>query len=222
MSEDRRVSAGSRLPRLLAAGLLVLLAWVMAGLFWTITVPEGASLPHASPPATPADPAAETGRAEDRNDDSSQQSGFARSARFAPFGTAETTTARQIEQAPETGLQLDLKGVLATANGGGVAFISAGSGRTTLYRPGDTIENQPATLDEVHADRVILLRDGQPEILRLPKSDEPVARRGASSDTRDDAAPPPTSPPPQPRAGSAGNAGSMTRSGSWNPFGPSR
>ncbi|PYG04224.1 MULTISPECIES: type II secretion system protein N [unclassified Thioalkalivibrio] len=170
----------TRLPRLLNLALAVMLAWMTAGLVWLMLAPEGV-LPPPDPAAAPTDtthsssPASATTEAgEDR------ASGFSRSARHEPFGPLETATPAPVEQAPETRLQLDLKGVLADGHGDGTAFIAAGGRDIELYRPDDTIGEQMATLDQVHPDHVVLLRDGRHEILRLPRGEDPrIAGNGA-------------------------------------------
>jgi len=180
----------SSLPWILSAGLLAAIAWLVAGLIWSIAVPgfnydagptgqaELAFTSRPSPSATTGDP---------------PQSGFARSAEFSPFGSAQVTEPKAIENAPETRLRLELLGVLVSGEDGGSAIISTGDGDVNLYYAGDSIGNQLATLHQVHADRVILERDGRLETLRLPRSEALQVDRGA-------AGAPPNGEPRSPRA----------------------
>lgn len=71
--------------------------------------------------------------------------------------------------APETRLNLVLKGVLAaTPMKSAIAIISQGkNGKEDNYSPGDKVAS--ATIKEIHADRVILERNGRLETLRMPK-----------------------------------------------------
>jgi len=71
--------------------------------------------------------------------------------------------------APETRLNLVLKGVLATTPiEYGSAIISKGkNGKEDTYTPGDKVSS--ATVKEIYADRVILERAGKLETLRMPK-----------------------------------------------------
>ncbi|VAW64213.1 hypothetical protein MNBD_GAMMA09-1348 [hydrothermal vent metagenome] len=71
--------------------------------------------------------------------------------------------------APETRLNLVLKGVLATTPmKNASAIISLGkNGKEDTYSVGDKVSS--ATLREVYADRVILERGGRLETLRMPK-----------------------------------------------------
>jgi len=86
------------------------------------------------------------------------------------FGIFQQTTTKQTQtEAPETRLNLVLKGVLATnPMEYGNAIISQGkNGKEDTYSPGDKISS--ATLKEIYADRVILERSGKLETLRMPK-----------------------------------------------------
>ncbi|OOC48661.1 type II secretion system protein GspC [Thioalkalivibrio versutus] len=164
---------------ILSAGLLAVTAWLIAGLVWSIAVP-GYTYPsgttvHAER-ATASRPAPSPGA------DAPTRSGFSRSAEFTPFGSPRQAGQQAIENAPETRLSLELLGVLATGQGNGSAIISAGRANVELYHVGDTIGNQLATLHQVHADRVILEREGRLETLRLPRGDE-LRVDGGRSDT---------------------------------------
>lgn len=85
------------------------------------------------------------------------------------FGNAGQTGAPPAgRKAPPTRLNLKLRGVLALGNGKGVALI-VGSGRgEQVYAPGDEILSG-VRLQAVHADHVILVRNGVEERLDLPK-----------------------------------------------------
>ncbi len=169
------------LPWILNAGLLAAIAWLVAGLVWSIVVPGYTY--HSGTTAKPD--RALTSRADPSPaSEDPPRSGFERSAEFSPFGSAETTEPQAIENAPETRLSLELLGVLASGQGGGSAIISVSRGDVELYQVGDTIGNDLATLHEVHADRVILERDGRLETLRLPRGKDLRAGGG-----RADAAP---------------------------------
>jgi len=88
------------------------------------------------------------------------------------FGTFQQDTS-SVKQtvAPETRLNLVLKGVLATTPMEyGSAIISMGkNGKEETYAPGDKVSS--ATVKEIYADRVILERAGKLETLRMPKDD---------------------------------------------------
>ncbi len=82
--------------------------------------------------------------------------------------------------APETRLNLVLKGVLATnPMEYGSAIIALGkNGKEDTYAPGDKISS--ATVKEIYADRVILERSGKLETLRMPKDKSAALIRTAA------------------------------------------
>lgn len=172
----------SPLPWILSAGLLAAIAWLVAGLIWSIAVPGYTYLPGATDNAELALPSRPD---QSSPSDEPPRSGFARSAEFSPFGSAELTEPQAIENAPETRLRLELLGVLASGQGSGSAIISTGGADVELYHVGDTIGNQMATLHKVHVDRVILEREGRLETLRLPRGEELRARGGGADAASD-------------------------------------
>ncbi|WP_026331553.1 type II secretion system protein GspC [Thioalkalivibrio sp. ALMg3] len=157
------------LPWMLSAGLLAATAWLIAGLVWSIAVP-GYTYPSGTTDS--AEPATASRSGPSPAADAPPRSGFTRSAEFSPFGSPRQAAPQAIEDAPDTRLSLELLGILATGQGNGSAIISAGRANVELYHVGDTIGNQLATLHQVHADRVILEREGRLETLRLPRGDE--------------------------------------------------
>jgi general secretion pathway protein C len=85
------------------------------------------------------------------------------------FGHAGTLSslAQRTQQAPETGLQLQLRGTLnLDSSDGGIAIIADGSGEEAAYRVGDALPGG-ATLSAIYAGRVLLSRDGVDEGLSL-------------------------------------------------------
>lgn len=85
------------------------------------------------------------------------------------FGVYQSTAATPAQtDAPETRLNLTLKGVLAaTPMNRASAIIAKGkNGKEDIYGIGDKVSS--ATIKEIHTDRVILERSGRFETLRLP------------------------------------------------------
>lgn len=75
-------------------------------------------------------------------------------------------------EAPDTQLNLELRGVLATdIPDMAMAIIASGRGEDKRYRVGDRI-GSGASLRAVYSDRVILERGGDLETLRLPRDDD--------------------------------------------------
>jgi len=86
--------------------------------------------------------------------------------------------ATDLNNAPETRLNLTLLGILAgRGEGDSRALIADGTGEEKPYAIGDDIA-RGVTLEAIYPDRVVLMRNGQAETLRLNK-DQP----GIASDT---------------------------------------
>jgi len=96
---------------------------------------------------------------------------------FGSFQQVVTKATKTV--APDTRLNLTLKGVLAsTPMEFGSAIIALGKGgKEDTYAPGDKVSS--ATVKEIYADRVILERGGKLETLRMPKdnSDNLIQKR---------------------------------------------
>ena len=82
-----------------------------------------------------------------------------------PFAKGVEAVA-DIPDAPETKLNLVLKGVRASADGSGVAMIVMPNNRLHIFSPGETILDG-VVLDRVFGDRVTLRKDGQVESLLM-------------------------------------------------------
>lgn len=98
------------------------------------------------------------------------------------FGTAaqtEKTAGPAPIDAPETRLNLVLRGVLSSDDPGGArAIIAEPNGTENYFRVGSALPGG-AELKEIHADRIILLRAGRHETLRLPREAMEGAVNGA-------------------------------------------
>lgn len=147
-------------PALAGALLLAVAAWQAAVLTWTIveTATSTPALPPAQPLSIDGESAAET-------------ESMDRVAGMHLFGTADVSTdtlAAAAADAPETRLNLKLRGVLAASETGlSRAVISSGSDEK-VYAVGAVVPGG-ATVEAVLADRVLLRRDGRLETLRLPR-----------------------------------------------------
>lgn len=100
------------------------------------------------------------------------------------FGIFESQTTAPVQtDAPETKLNLVLKGLLAaTPMTHASAIIALGkNGKEDIYGIDDRVSS--ATVKEIHSDRVILERNGRFETLRLPKefSGNTLIETGTSS-----------------------------------------
>ena len=112
-----------------------------------------------------------------------------------PFVRGAEPVAAGLPDAPETKLNLVLKGVRASANGTGIAMIVMPDNRLHIFAPGEAILDG-VVLDRVYGDRVTLRKDGQVESLLmasggdrlavLSNPDDPAGRAtGGRSETAD-------------------------------------
>lgn len=147
----------SRLIRLINALLVLWLVWLVAGAAWQYFQP----VPETEDKTTPAPPTTATGAkitADQMTD-------------WHLPGIADEqkkTGMRRMPNAPETSLKLSLKGIVATDDHlDGYAIIQKPAGEERHFKVRDSVFGL-AKLDEIHVNRVILLRDGRYETLRLP------------------------------------------------------
>ncbi|MFA5530324.1 MAG: type II secretion system protein GspC [Thiohalomonadaceae bacterium] len=162
-----------RWARAATAFMALAVAWSLAQLTWLV-LPGGVSELGRAAPAPQVRQARSTPR-------------LAPVADLSLFGRIETVAGvgGGPVDAPETRLNLILRGVLATGSPPYArAIVSAAGGDERSYRVGEDLPGG-ATLDQVLADRVILQRAGRFEALYLPKDMETpgasFARAGSPS-----------------------------------------
>jgi general secretion pathway protein C len=162
--------AANQLPKWIVALLVLIVASQAADLTWRmVPVPESVlRAPQQMIPA-PSAQASKPSREEDLNT----------VANLHLFGVAGAgKPMRQIEKkAPVTRLNLTLHGVFVDEDPEqGAAIIGTSGSTQKYYKVGAPVMNG-VTLGGVFADRVVLMRNGQPEVLRFPK----VPSSGSSS-----------------------------------------
>ncbi len=158
-----------RLAALVTLALVLLLAQALASLTWTLLpVAEegvGVTIPTGAAPAPVARPA------------SARASALA-IERLHLFGEAQKAAPKPVARvvdAPDTRLNLKLRGVMASSNPAiARAIIADGKGREDAYAVDDQLPGN-AVLKEIHADRIILEYRGRLETLRLPKEADILA-----------------------------------------------
>lgn len=163
-----------RLPWMLAIVLMVALSFRLAELTWRI-VPFSAT-EEIIPPEAPAS-SAQT--AKPQIEVSISQTNL--------FGRVEIAATPQVEEqvvVPETRLNLTLLGVISSSIAGTAkAIISDASGNEEYYSIGMQVPGG-ASLEEIHADYVMLKRNNRLEMLRLPADEsipgQPSAGAGMS------------------------------------------
>lgn len=147
-----------KLPRLVNIALIILILITLAKLFWSF-FDSGTNTAVITPPAT----ATSTIKPQPRPQ-------FDRKvAQLHIMGKPAPASAKKVEDAPDTTLNLKLLGVLAGGKEYGYAIISSGANKIKHYALGDDVPGG-ATLHAVYPDRVILERDIRMETLRLPKA----------------------------------------------------
>ncbi len=186
-------------PDIVTAGLLVLAAGALADLTWLWLMPPP-PLPVA---ATTAPIRQTTATAANTNDGDTI-------AAFHLFGEAKRNDNKtepppsQVEMAPQTNLNLTLKGVLATGDDESLAIIGLAGGREQrLFKIGEALPGG-VVLHHVYPDRVILRRSGRLETLPFPQN----SRSGVNTAPVATAKQPPAPhmAPPQPQPDSANTA----------------
>lgn len=146
-----------RLSRAVVEALLVVaIAAAAADLAWRL-------MPAASQGPAPAAAPQDARMSGERGPDA---------ARHALFGEpeAESGDETEVTEAPETTLQLVLRGVIATGSAGTARAIIAGRSGEESYRIGDDLPGG-AVLERIFPNRVLLRRNGRFEELRMPRAD---------------------------------------------------
>lgn len=151
-----------RLPVLVTLLLILMLAQSLALLTWDLLPKqeiEEANLPVASTSSS----AQAGGNSQNLVKQISQWHLFGEVQKASP------TTVAKVTEAPDTRLNLKLRGVLASSEPETArAIISDGKGVEDAYAVEDKLPGN-AVLKEIYADRVILEYRGRMEALRLPK-----------------------------------------------------
>ncbi len=148
---------GEWLPRIVALLLVVLCARTAADLVWSL-VP--------TPTATWQPPPAAAATATRSGIDIGAISTLGLFGKYQPPAKA---AAADLARAPDTQLDLKLKGIFAGDEKYSRALIAAQDGDEKPYAIGDTIGGGGVNVQAIFPDRVVLLRNGRPELLRLDK-----------------------------------------------------
>ena len=162
--------ANTLLPPIVALILLLILAWLLAKLAWSLA-PGPAAGDFVAAPTTIA-----TGSGNDASGTNVQS--IAAAHLFGITDAEDSVTAPPVihdETLPTSGLGLVLKGTVASNDEDySVALISSGANEQDVYSIGDSITSR-ASLQAVYADRVVLSENGVLTNLKLPKEYKPTA-----------------------------------------------
>jgi len=150
------------LPPLVSLMLVLAISYTMASLAWLL-MPSGKSTHNTS--ALRISPGMNNQSSANQSD--AQVNTITRQHLFGEY--EQVATKQDTADAPDTRLNLVLRGILAdTPMENASAIISIGRrGEEMTYGIGDKVSG--ASVKEIHADRVILERNGQFETLRMPK-----------------------------------------------------
>ncbi|MDH5277342.1 MAG: type II secretion system protein GspC [Gammaproteobacteria bacterium] len=178
--------ANEYLPLAVSFGAVILIGYYLARLFWLV-YPEGPRAPWQPPRQVATSGPAVSGPAD-----------YATITAAHLFGEVSAepppVTGDAALNAPETTLSLQLRGAIAADDPRFAhAIIADGSGSEQVYFVNATLPGG-ATLQQIQADRVVLARAGQLEVLRLPRE----GQGGGNPGTFNSAPPgPAAAPPPQ-------------------------
>lgn len=177
-------SAGIRFVRWLEVGLVILLAVVLADLTWELAPRPAANKDPASPSASASGPASTSGDRPEALASGAGGKGNLPQAVKGLFGTPPDSGqggAAESEPVRETRLELTLKGIIANrGEGPRLAIIAPAQGEEKIYRPGDKV-NGRAEILRIEEGRVILLRNGVTEALKLKVPEVEGRRRQADN-----------------------------------------
>ncbi len=149
------------LPTLANVLLSAWIALLIADLLWPLIAAGPVAPPPENVPAPETKPAVEVSAPGEQR--------LAALHLFGEAGAPDKNTPRVPVDAPDTRLALTLRGIYATGDKHqGLAIIQNRKKEENYFARGDSVFGL-ATLEEIHADHVILLRNGRYETLRLPE-----------------------------------------------------
>jgi len=155
------VRANEHLPVIVSTMAVILIGYYVARIFWTL-YPAGPSAPWQPPQVAPQTGQKTTTPASYATITAAHLFGEVSQEPPPVSGDAALT-------APDTSLALQLRGAVAADNPRlAHAIIADGSGNEQVYFVNSTLPGG-ATVQQIQADRVVLARAGQLEVLRLPR-----------------------------------------------------
>jgi len=165
------LKASAVLPPWVALGLVALIAWQLAQIFWLL-VPAGAPGPLTLP-------ASGTNQVAGRAGPAANIEYIVNAHLFGRYDMSTAVVEMDPVDAPDTRLNLELRGTIAAEEADRALAIIAESNRDEkVYAIGDAVAGG-ASLYSVYPDKVILRRAGQLETLRLPRADDSGATKSA-------------------------------------------
>lgn len=164
-AERMLVAANQALPRWVAMALVVAIAWQLARIIWML-------MPGSSTGDLMIAPPVQISRAGTSAVGSADVQSIVSAHIFGAASAADTVIAlpqESHENLAETRLSLELKGTMASPDEAtSIAIIADANKEEKIYSIKDTVA-PGAILHAIYADRVVLNRAGNLEVLRLPK-----------------------------------------------------
>lgn len=151
-------TTNQRLAIITSLLLIVACAYLLVQITWTIFAPEDEVVLQARHKTQPV------------VSKQIQQDNFRKLSAANLFGESDKAAVQKASKAPETKLNLTLRGVLAATPAElASAIIAQGkAGKEDIYSVGDKMSGG-VLIKEIHSTYVVLERNGQLETLRLPK-----------------------------------------------------
>lgn len=150
------------MPPVISIILLIIASYTLAEITWQILAPAPAIV--KSQPAT-------NNQLQKQQDNQQFQQALIQLNNAHLFGIANAPISKQAaKDAPETTLNLVLRGILAAQPMSmASAIIASGkNGKEMIYGVGDSVPGN-ATIEEIYPSRVVLMRNGRLETLKLPE-----------------------------------------------------
>lgn len=166
------------LPPWVSVLLVAAIAWQAANIIWLL-------VPSDVDTVAPA-PSAGAARIEGEGDGAggADIQAIVSAHLFGDYNAVETVVEAEPVDAPDTKLNLELRGtIVADEPEDALAIIAEKGGDEKVYAIGDAVPGN-ASLHSVHPDRVLLRRAGRLEALRLPRADESAGGTRTASTRR--------------------------------------
>jgi general secretion pathway protein C len=181
MDSAKMIAAANQLlPPWVSLALVVVIAWKLAGIVWSLVPGPAAGTPVVAPASPQSAVAATAANADARSIVAAHIFGEA-NPEDEPIAQQVAEETDNLEDTRLT--NLSLKGtVAATPSDRAVAIIADGANEEDVYAIGDSV-GSGATLHAVYADRVVLNENGVLTNLKLPRDFPDVASAPMQRDT---------------------------------------
>ncbi|WP_081694102.1 type II secretion system protein N [Thioalkalivibrio sp. ALE19] len=135
---------------------------------WVLLVPHAFD-PVAQQSGVDLPETSHSGERDRSSPSESSPRGFSIAGEHPLFGRSPEAESSAPEMLPESRINIELTGVSDRSGGDGVALVRTGDAqKTEVVRPGDTLRNsEKIRIHGIHADHIVIQRDGQLERISL-------------------------------------------------------